>query len=697
MPKTRWILALLCSSVSFLSSSDEIQVHLQSPQYEDGVLTTDKGGVIEGPGIRIQAQNLIFHKRKKGNRVKAWGKLWVSYGDKHFVGDSLEYDFETQKGSIEKGVTQIGNWYLGGQKIRLKKDRSYSLSGMNLSTCSGQKNLWQLHVSDVDIEDHDLIRAKNIQLQILKIPVFWFPYLKARLSSLEALLAQYEFITGGTVGQRLSVRYHAGTYGYLKTYLQGDYWFTRGPSASLQFDYNQLNKTLFKANNFIAFDYQGAHPYGTFRNRFVGELDTTLFDALVVHAEYDKLSDDNVLETYFNRDYFLQIERRTKLSLSLDQPNWKAFMRTEVRINPFDIVSQELPHVQWSYRPFSLFDQPLLMDLSVNMGYYDYVFGNVLRNSPENFRSPRIQLHPKTYLPIKIGPLNITPFAEYIGIGYGQSLIDKAVWNSLGHLSATADVALYKYYPKCKHTFKPYVCYQYYSRPTVSFQNHYLFNMEDSYVKLNQLRWGIKNLFYTQFNNQLYTPLSLDVYTYGFFNNQTIGSFIPKMYLEMSSSWSKVYFQFRGGYNFQHNVIDFGNFKFNYTFSEWLAMSFQYLHRSRYAFTKADFDNFFLDVFRPQAQLLASPLSDQRDVFLTSVYIRPFKRLILEFKSRTGWNRIQEPFYNEVFFTAIVLLPCNWRILFTPRKTVPEGWRWEFGVQLGPGAPSAPESPHVFW
>ncbi|MCH9633828.1 MAG: hypothetical protein S4CHLAM7_05620 [Chlamydiae bacterium] len=693
-----FLLILLPLSL-FAEESSDVHVDLQSPMYEDGVLTTDNGGVIEGPNIRIQAKKITYVKRDDQWTVRAQEDLIVHYQGYCFTGNEAEYDFLNKKGLIDEGRTQIGSWYLGGHTIFLEPRGNYRFKGLYLTTCEREKSLWQLHVQEGTIEEGNLLKAKNLQVKVFQLPIFWFPYFWANLSTLQDLIAKYEFITGGTTGERLGMRYQIYSWRNTRVFLQADYWFTRGPTTSLQFDYeNAKNFTTFKGNNFIAFDYHGAHPYGIFRNRFVGEFQAKLFDQLEIEGAYDKLSDSNVLETYFNRDYFLQIERRTRLQMRLQKDQWIGFLRTEARINPFDVVSQELPYFQFDLKPFTLFSTPLVADLSFNAGYLDYVYGNIIVNSPHNFRSPRVEIYPRLYLPFHLGPISITPRAEYIGIGYGQSLVGHAVWSSLGELGALANIsASKKISPSLKHIVEPYTEYTYYSKPTIPFENHYLFNFRDSYVKINQLKWGLRNSLYYKLSEQIYTPLFLDIYTYGFFNNTTIGAFVPKLYLELSSKWPSLYVEMWGGYNFQHNVIDSANAKLAYTFNEDLACSFSFRHRSRYDYKKADHDNYFLDVFRSQADLLASPLSDRRDIFLTSVYWKPLKKLILEFKSRTGWHRVEAPFYNELFFTVTVLLPCNWRFIFNPRRTVVEGWRWDFRFELGEAPPKEASAPFVFW
>ena len=58
-----------------------ITVDLRDPVYCDGVLTTDQGGVITGPNIRVQARNLIYTRQDEIVTMEAEGQLLVEYGD----------------------------------------------------------------------------------------------------------------------------------------------------------------------------------------------------------------------------------------------------------------------------------------------------------------------------------------------------------------------------------------------------------------------------------------------------------------------------------------------------------------------------------------------------------------------------------------------------------------------------------------
>ena len=88
-------------------SVDGITVDLREPVYSNGVLSTDKGGVISGPQLRIQATNLCYtHQKTDADRIwtiQAEGELLVEFGDYVFVGKKLFYDLDKKRGRHHLG------------------------------------------------------------------------------------------------------------------------------------------------------------------------------------------------------------------------------------------------------------------------------------------------------------------------------------------------------------------------------------------------------------------------------------------------------------------------------------------------------------------------------------------------------------------------------------------------------------------
>mgnify|MGYP003334123262 CR=1 FL=1 len=113
-----------------LSSFKQVEANLQDPSFKDGGLSTTHGGVITAPDIRIQAQKIHYINKtedgEKIQRVEAEGYLLFEYKGRFFVGEKLEYDFIKGTGTLVQGRTSEGIWFVGGKKVVLEEDGTYS-------------------------------------------------------------------------------------------------------------------------------------------------------------------------------------------------------------------------------------------------------------------------------------------------------------------------------------------------------------------------------------------------------------------------------------------------------------------------------------------------------------------------------------------------------------------------------------------
>src|SRR3989338_8703372 len=96
---------LLLSSILLLALplyAEDYDVQLKNPVFSGGTITSNEGGVITGPDIRIQAKEISYtHKTENGiqmRQIHAHGDLLLEYQNKIFVGDTLDYDLEKKTG-----------------------------------------------------------------------------------------------------------------------------------------------------------------------------------------------------------------------------------------------------------------------------------------------------------------------------------------------------------------------------------------------------------------------------------------------------------------------------------------------------------------------------------------------------------------------------------------------------------------------
>ncbi|MFS8562944.1 MAG: hypothetical protein LVR00_00845 [Rhabdochlamydiaceae bacterium] len=219
-------------------------------------------------------------------------------------------------------------------------------------------------------------------------------------------------------------------------------------------------------------------------------------------------------------------------------------------------------------------------------------------------------------------------------------------------------------YPSLKHVVEPYVSYEGLTRPLASNNNHFIFNLEDGYTTLNQVRFGLNQSFYSV-RNPLFLPgFSWDLYTYTFFGKTAFNMTCPKGYTDFT--FRRPFLTIKAGvaYNFQERLFDYTNGKADVTVSEDVAFGFEFRHRSKYDWRKADHHNFILDVATPIPELVHSPVSDGRNTFLTRVQLRLTPLWTCHFESHQGWGRRDEPNYNEFKLRVTTLVTGKWHLEF---------------------------------
>lgn len=166
-----------------------ITVDLCEPNYTDGVLTTEQGGVITGPGIRIQARKITYIRKVIEGipvcRIEAEGDLMLEFGESIFVGERLEYDFQQSLGLLYCGRTSVDPWFLGGEVVCLCPDGNYCVTHGYLTTSEGDEPDWLISADQVELIQERYLEAKDVKFRIMDIPFFWLPSLSLDLEAMD--------------------------------------------------------------------------------------------------------------------------------------------------------------------------------------------------------------------------------------------------------------------------------------------------------------------------------------------------------------------------------------------------------------------------------------------------------------------------------------------------------------------------------
>lgn len=750
-------LFLIIASLSLVgaesSFTEGITVDLRSPEFSEGILKTDCGGVISAEGIRIQGRKIIYTRKVIEDRtvctIEAEGDILIEYGDYLFIGRRLEYDFQTKTGIIYNGKTAIEPWFFGGERIHLLPDGTYIIYDSFLTTAENCDPEWKLTADRTTLyPDHDL-QACNFKFKYYDVPLIWAPSLKINLDSVLDFPINYSARWGGRQGPRVEFIYEIFSWKRWKTFLRFDYRLTRGPGLGFESYYkSEDHREYFEAINYIARDSSLDNPGERTRYRLQGNYANSLFDDKVtLSLTYDKLSDKDMATDYSDSGLNLEYPGATELLMRRQSDNWIANLKTSVRLNNFQTIKQELPTLEITWKPSNLGQTYFVSNQFFKISYLDFLYAkhihqydgdNIDKNDVKNpykqdvedtlkhnfkrthkhdFASSRIQYSKQIYRSYRISSLVLTPeiggTAIYYGNLpshdktrltelYGKNFCDihfpkkNRNWLLMGIFKLDAKLPFYKEFPFCTHTITPYACYEWYTIPTSRPHEHHIFDIEDGLYGLQMVRFGLQQTMYNKNSrNLLYRPVQLDLYANAFIDSKTYSTPIPKIYGLLnfySTPWIK--HTLDTAWDFEHGMLDHFNIRTACTFGPNAAFTAEFRHRDAYDFRKADHTNFMIDAFLKPSILRKTPMSDRRDTVLFNLFYRFHPLWALDLQTRHGWNRKDQPNYTEFEIDLIGKPHAAWHVKFSYQHCENDRHRFTVYFNMGTLLPDSWKCDH---
>ena len=664
-----------------LTESD-VTLDLRNPQYQNGILFTDQGGVIRSKNLRIQAQSIQYTRRleegKPVHRIEAEGKLMVQYHGRVFVGNELEYDFLSNSGSIFEAKTNSSLWYVGGDKIHLNSDGSYKTQNAFFTTCENADSSWDIHAGRLNVKKDDLLEAKKVRFRLFKIPMFWLPSFKINLKKFKEPIFRHT-VNLGKGGPQASIRYQFYSWRDWALYGRLDYRMSTGFGGAFETEYYPSDKLV----TFITRSYLGTDKLENAldkqrRYRLEGALKAaSKSNKTHTTLTWDKYSDVRMPQDFKSDDFEVNTANRTLLYIHHQEIGAITALKVRPRVNSFESIKQDLPTLFFSAHPNTLGKSGVIYNLWTKASYLDFIYSDQLVHSLPSICSSRIEMRPLFYRPFHFGPLNVTPHIGAVGIFYGSSQSDQSKGLATLVYGGSVNLKAKRNFKSIQHEIQPYINYHGLSHPTVSPDAHYIFSIQDGYHEINKLQIGIRNSLFSKNRLTSDARFTADLYANAFFINKEFPQTIPKLYLFLGWVDPFIELSFHNAWNFWHQVLDFSNSRLRLTVNENVAFTLDLRYRSRYDWRKADHDNFILDISRPEAELLDSPLSDQRLTVLTHAFFRltPFWECQLEshhgfLRETQDHNPPRKHLYNEFKIDLFTWISTNWKLRISYNHTI---------------------------
>ena len=679
-----------------------INIDLREPLFSDGVLSTDKGGVVTGQDLRIQAQKITYTRKtidgEPVSQVEAEGNLMIEYKGFLFVGDTLVFDLLKQEGVITGARTRIQSWYLSGDEIQLDAEGTFMLINGSVSTCDHLPREWEVQSDMIRVTQEHQLSATNVKFLFIDIPLLWVPKYESKLEAIEESPITYRISLGGSQGIGIRGRYKAWLQKDWAVFARLDYLVKHGFGGGLETEYESKDgKSELQTRNYIAQDMSGLSFAESKRYRLEGHGRTTLdegrYDVLL---KWDKLSDPDMASDYYDRDFDFKSPEETLLSVRRADDNWLANFITRARLNNFQTVKQELPSADITVRPFTWEALGIIAEVEGNAGYIDFQFAKQIPGMT-NFNAFRSELQSKIYRPFVFPCVTVIPELGGVGIFYGNSPGGGNQWQGALIGSIEANAHFTRESKGSREILMPYARVQHITTPTIAPATHYVFDINDGLSQMSLVTFGTKHSLLKRRSQIPRRVLVTDVWAHAFLNSSTTACTIPRLYSTILwNPTSILSHSLDAAWDFDRCELDHVNWRTEWTVNEDIALAGEFRHRSDFSWRKADYENFNLDFFRSETALRFSPLSDRRNTVLFHLFYRIDPKTQVEVQSRHGWARMGQRSYDEFDVRLSRRVGCAWQIHLTYEHRVEDN-RFSFDFNLLENHPNQSDYRNIGW
>ncbi|MEG0036977.1 MAG: hypothetical protein RSB82_02240 [Victivallaceae bacterium] len=656
--------ALIFTSLFSYSHTDGFETFEKSGKYLNqlkklpGAIDIEDGSITLTDNLTIQANKFHSEESKSdGFVLKASGNVMVSYNRYTFICDEFEYNEKNEIACLTNGKFAVFPWFIGGKSIIIKNSGIKVKKGY-VSTSEGPQKNVVLSSPLISFSSNDILTIHRAVLKIKHIPVFFFPTISFNPNKIKRPPFSLRGGGGGFLGSYVGINYCPFSSKTFSKTLIFDHFFGNGVGFGSNLSYKKSDCQFIDLKNYYAhslcIDTPNSHDRYRLKGKYLFRNDNS--NALVFRGCYHVTDSWETIADISPRNFSLPNTGPTEFSLYRNTNLSHFLLRTRFKVNDFQSVEKELPYVFVNKKAGS-FKNLFFFENSFDIGYRDYSFSYNIPNA-KSFSCLRASLNPRFYtlLPIKMGSLS--PGIEFIGIYYNKTPEGMPEQQLVGKYSLDYKWALMKKFSSGKHFVEPYVTCKGITHPQLKNNEHYIFSVRDAFNILHLFKSGFSSVF---LNTQGVSLFNCDIGTLTLWNNKTTGDLFPKIYVKGTLSpttTSKINLETE--WITKKHTWDHWNISWKWAPGKNLAISSEFLHRSKYSWIKSDKSDFVLDVSRTEKELLQSPLSDARNLLLSKIFVRLHPGLSYKLFLRHGRREKDKPGYFEYQMTLVSKIFEHW-------------------------------------
>lgn len=505
----------LCRCAFAESENSPIQVHGDTVEYfqnENKAVGTGHV-VVDYEGDRIEADKITVYTDKK--TAYAEGNVVLTQKGSVYRGPTAEYNFQTKSGSLNqmKGELAGGDvpYYTRAAKVERVSEDHFRLSNASITTCCSDVPFYKLQGQRVDIYPDDRVEVRNALMMIKNVPVLFLPFYSQKFHEIRRLPVQ---IVPGHSGDWGAFVLSKWRYQLLDTpgmkmrgNILADYRSKRGFGYGVENYYTSdvLGRGVIKA--YASEDKFYQRDEDSTRERYQVRHQMRLTPDTVLTAEFNKLSDQDVIKDYYYREEYEQDQQPDDyVSVVISKPEYTLSFLERYRMNNFYTVVRRNPEIRFDTYNKQFKDTPFYLR-------QEFLFSNLQKEfagQDDSLDATRVDQNYTLSYAGHIGNFSVTPRVGTRQTYYSADAQDEGSrWRGTFDPGLDISTRFYKVYDvqvralgmdynQIRHIFTPTVSFNYRPNPTSPGYNLLQYDRIDALDKQSYIRFNFINKFQTK-------------------------------------------------------------------------------------------------------------------------------------------------------------------------------------------------------
>ncbi len=499
---------------------DELRVSAEkmSKLNENEYLFEGEVDLISGDS-RIQADRIFLNNMTQ--KIQAEGSVLLDWKNNRLAGETLEFDIETENGTVTSALGYIEPDYIftADRVEKIAEDKIVIYKAV-LTSCTQPTPYWSFRISRALIHLNNYAYLRNILFRVKKAPLVYLPYLIWPVKEERSAGLLFPEI-GSTKdrGEVISEAFFWPIRRNMDLTLYADYYSLAGTAGGMEYNFlpNEQGR-----GRVLAY-YLNDKITDSSRYRFTYLHEQNFRNGFRLNAEINKISDF---------DYYTDFERDLKLSsrpYSLSRVdlsrNWSFYSLNiredwrEQRLGMGELIQSQLPEIELRGRSQKLGNSPFYLTFETS-------FINFAKETTSvDFFGVETTTYDANYLRYNLAPTLTLPYSPlpWLDLDFSMMLRETLYTQRIdpGNASVVLDDSLNRflaggrieiigpkfyrifekpesdYSPRYKHAIEPRIIYFY--MPTFDQQNEVpRFDEIDFIGGGNQARFVFRNALYAK-------------------------------------------------------------------------------------------------------------------------------------------------------------------------------------------------------